>query len=162
MKVAQSFPFLLFATPWPIQSMEFSRPEYWSGQPFPSPGIFPTQGLNPALPHCRWIFYQLSHKGYCNFKNWNNNPIASELCIDSFIYVHWHLLDVSSGWTKSKWPLPLWSLLSDVGYRHQTDNHTNTYLLESCGHCRKENTESYESIARFPHLDLPGRNDLPE
>ena len=25
--------------------------------------IFPTQGSNPGLPHCRWIFYQLSHKG---------------------------------------------------------------------------------------------------
>ena len=34
-------------------SMEFSRPEYWSGQPFPSPGIFPTQGLNAGLPRCR-------------------------------------------------------------------------------------------------------------
>jgi len=83
--------------------MEFSRPEYWSGQPFPSPwdlpnpgikpgspalqadslpaepqrkpkntgvgslsllqGIFPTQGLNPSLSHCRRILYQLSHKG---------------------------------------------------------------------------------------------------
>ena len=26
-------------------------------------GIFPTQGWNPGLPHCRWILYQLSHKG---------------------------------------------------------------------------------------------------
>ena len=26
-------------------------------------GIFPTQGLNPGLPHCRWNLYQLSHKG---------------------------------------------------------------------------------------------------
>ena len=26
-------------------------------------GIFPAQGLNPGLPHCRWILYQLSHKG---------------------------------------------------------------------------------------------------
>ena len=25
-------------------------------------GIFPTQGLNPGLPHCRWMFYQLNHK----------------------------------------------------------------------------------------------------
>ena len=25
-------------------------------------GIFPTQGLNPDLPHCRQILYQLSHK----------------------------------------------------------------------------------------------------
>ena len=24
--------------------------------------IFPTQGLNPGLPHCRWILYQLSHQ----------------------------------------------------------------------------------------------------
>ena len=27
-------------------SGEFSRQEYWSGQPFPSPGMFPIQGLN--------------------------------------------------------------------------------------------------------------------
>ena len=26
-------------------------------------GIFPTQGSNPGVPHCRWILYQLSHKG---------------------------------------------------------------------------------------------------
>jgi len=24
-------------------------------------GIFSIQGLNPGLPHCRWILYQLSH-----------------------------------------------------------------------------------------------------
>ena len=26
-------------------------------------GIFSTQGSNPGLPPCRWILYQLSHKG---------------------------------------------------------------------------------------------------
>ena len=26
-------------------------------------GIFPTQGLNPGLPHCRWVLYYLSHQG---------------------------------------------------------------------------------------------------
>ena len=26
-------------------------------------GIFPTQGSNPDLPHCRQILYQLNHKG---------------------------------------------------------------------------------------------------
>jgi len=25
-------------------------------------GIFPAQGSNSGLPHCRWILYQLSHK----------------------------------------------------------------------------------------------------
>ena len=83
-------------------SMGFSRQEYWSGLPFPSPGdlpdsgtepgsptleadaliseppgkpkntgvgchslfqeIFPTQGLNPGLPHCRQTLYRLSHR----------------------------------------------------------------------------------------------------
>ena len=44
-------------------SMEFSRQEYCSGLPFPSPGDIPTQGLNPGLPHCRQILYQLSYEG---------------------------------------------------------------------------------------------------
>ena len=35
-------------------SVEFSRQEYWSGLPFPSPGIFTTQRSNPGLLHCRW------------------------------------------------------------------------------------------------------------
>ena len=26
-------------------------------------GIFPTQGMDPGLPHCRWILYQLSYQG---------------------------------------------------------------------------------------------------
>ena len=53
----------LFATPWTIQSMEFSRPENWSGYPIPSQGIFLTQGSNSGLPHCRWILYQPSPQG---------------------------------------------------------------------------------------------------
>ena len=52
----------LFATAWATEPMELSRPEVWRGQPLPSPGIFPTQGSNPGLLHCRRILYQLSHK----------------------------------------------------------------------------------------------------
>ena len=40
----------LFATPRTIQSVEFSRPEYWSGQPFPSPGDLPNPGIEPRSP----------------------------------------------------------------------------------------------------------------
>ena len=29
-------------------------------------GNFPTQGLNPGLPHCRWILYRLRHQGNPN------------------------------------------------------------------------------------------------
>ena len=81
----------LVASPWtsayqvPL-SMGLSRQEYWSGVPLPSlhglyspwnspgqntgvgrlyllQGIYPAQGLNPGLPHCRRILYQLSHQG---------------------------------------------------------------------------------------------------
>ena len=30
--------------------MEFSRPEYWSGYPFPSPGDLPNPGIKPVSP----------------------------------------------------------------------------------------------------------------
>ena len=52
--------------------MGFSRQEYWSGLPLLSPGglpnsgssqVFPTQGLNPGLPHCRQTLYRLSQQG---------------------------------------------------------------------------------------------------
>ena len=30
--------------------MKFSRPEYWSGYPFPSPGDIPNPGIEPRSP----------------------------------------------------------------------------------------------------------------
>jgi len=33
-----------------MQSMGFSRPEYWSGEPFPSPGDLPNPGIEPRSP----------------------------------------------------------------------------------------------------------------
>ena len=43
------------ATPWTVahqapQSMGFSRQEYWSGLPFPSPGDLPDPGIEPRSP----------------------------------------------------------------------------------------------------------------
>ena len=39
-------------------------------------GIFPTQGSNPVLPHCRWILYQLSHKGSPRILEWVAYPFS--------------------------------------------------------------------------------------
>ena len=47
-KVAQSC--LTFCHPWTVQSMGFSRPEYWNGQPFPSPGDLPNPQIEPRSP----------------------------------------------------------------------------------------------------------------
>ena len=45
----------LFAIPWTVAyqaplSMGFSRQEYWSGLPFPSPGEIPNPGIEPRFP----------------------------------------------------------------------------------------------------------------
>ena len=45
----------LFVTPWTVAhqappSMGFSRQEYWSGLPFPSPGDLPDPGIKPKSP----------------------------------------------------------------------------------------------------------------
>ena len=57
--VAQSC--LLFVTPWTVACqtplyMEFSRQEYWSGLPFPTPGYLPDLGIEPGS------LYSLSHQ----------------------------------------------------------------------------------------------------
>ena len=40
-------------------------------------GIFPTQGLNSGLPHCRQILHQLSHKGTPRILEWVSYPFSS-------------------------------------------------------------------------------------
>ena len=45
----------LFVTPWTVAhqaplSMGFSRQEYWSGLPFPSPGDLPNPGIERGSP----------------------------------------------------------------------------------------------------------------
>ena len=45
----------VFATQWTVAhqappSMGFSRQEYWSGLPFPSPGDLPNTGIEPRSP----------------------------------------------------------------------------------------------------------------
>ena len=40
-------------------------------------GIFPTQGLNPGLLHCRQILYQLSHQGSPRILEWVAYPFSS-------------------------------------------------------------------------------------
>ena len=45
----------LLETPWPVAhqappSLGFSRQEYWSGLPFPSPGDLPNPGIESRSP----------------------------------------------------------------------------------------------------------------
>ena len=79
----------LFATPWTVANqvpppMGFSRQEYWSGLPFPSPGDLPDPGIELRLPlgrHCRQALYRLSHQGRSNFLYISLNPTNPSLII---------------------------------------------------------------------------------
>ena len=74
-------------TPWTVArqaplSMEFSRQEYWSGLPFPSPRDLPTQGSKLGLLNCGQILYHLSHQGHptqsrgCTVRQWSQLGIT--------------------------------------------------------------------------------------
>ena len=56
------------ATPWTVAcqaplSMEFSRKQYFSGLPFPSPGDLPDLGLKPTSPTLATGFFTLKPPG---------------------------------------------------------------------------------------------------
>ena len=71
---------LTLVTPWTIAcqaplSIGFSRQEYWSELPFPSPEDLPDPGIEPRFLHCRQILYQMNYeeslKNYKSQYFWN-------------------------------------------------------------------------------------------
>ena len=62
-------------------------------------GIFPTQRSNSGFPHCRWILYQLSHKGSPRILEWVAYPFSSRSsrprnwtmvsCIAGRFFINW-------------------------------------------------------------------------
>ena len=72
----------LFATLWTVAhkaplTMGFPRQECWSGLPLPPLGIFPTQGLNLHLLHCRWILYHwATWEALCLGRTFTKEPVT--------------------------------------------------------------------------------------
>ena len=89
-------------------------------------GIFPTQGSNPGLPHCRQILYLLSHKGSprileqvaCPFSSrssWSRNQ-TGDSCIAGRSFTNWAMREAPDSRRESKYSAsPVWapSLLSE-------------------------------------------------
>ena len=72
----------LFATPWTVAhqappSMGFSRQEYWSELPFPSPGDLPDPGIKP-----RSLAFQADAL--------TSKPPGKSLSLSLYIYIHTH------------------------------------------------------------------------
>ena len=82
----------LFATPWTVayqapQSMEFSRQEYWSGLPFPSPGDLPSPGIEPRSPALQADALPSEPPGKCTyiFSNWQQDRVSQQNCVMTFL-----------------------------------------------------------------------------
>ena len=71
-------------------------------------GIFPIQGSNPGLPHCRRIVYQPSHKGsprilewvaypFSSRSSWPRNP-SSVSCTAGGFLTNWAVREAHTTW----------------------------------------------------------------
>ena len=73
-------------------------------------GIFPTQGSNPGLSHCRRILYQLSHQGSPRILEWVVYAFSNESsqlrnwtrvsCIAGGFFTSWATREASYWWAK--------------------------------------------------------------
>ena len=78
-------------------------------------GIWPSQGLNPGLPHCRQILYQLSHKGslrilecvafpFSRASSWPRNRTGVS-CIAGRFFTNWAIQSTDLQFTIYSLPL---------------------------------------------------------
>ena len=76
-KVTQSCPTLCDPMDCIVHGILQARILEWVTFPF-STGSFYPRDTNPGLPGCRWILYQLSHKGSPRILEWVAYPFSSE------------------------------------------------------------------------------------
>ena len=99
----------LFATPWTIAlqaplSMGFSRQEYWSGLPFPSPLIW--------LGLCKYLFSKIKQRWIANITNYSSVPDSSCDCGNGFYVSFIHLPSSAACWCLSLGLMSALELLS--------------------------------------------------
>ena len=88
--------------PWVLQARILERAAF----PF-SRGSYQTQELNPGLPHCRQILYQLSHKGSPRTLEWAAYPFSrgsswprsrtGVSCIAGGFFTNWAMREAMRG-----------------------------------------------------------------
>ena len=102
-------------------------------------GIFPTQGLNPGLLHCKWILYQLSHQGSPRILEWVDYPFSSR----SFQPRNWTRVSCTAGRFFTTWAMReapvccIWKNLSamqetwvqSLGWEDPLENTTHFSIL---------------------------------
>ena len=76
-------------------------------------GIFPAQGLNPGLPHCRQILYQLSHQGNPRTLEWGDYPFSSR----SSQLRNWTEVSCIAGRFFTSWATKCWQIWNQANFQ---------------------------------------------
>ena len=110
-------------------------------------GIFPTQGLNPGLPHCRQILYKLSHKGSPRILEWVAYPFSSRSswprnqtrvsCIAGRFFTSWAIRAIRIQISFSKCLTRIYQPLLVYRNLFLEDTLTNWFLCNMCMLCKK-------------------------
>ena len=91
-------------------SMEFSRPEYWNGQPFPSPGDHPSPGIEPRCPTLQVDSLPAEPQEYCGIPRileWVAYPFSSGSSQPRNLYEYYALKNLLTYCKTSKSFCPL-------------------------------------------------------
>ena len=98
-KVKSLSPVRLFATPWTVAyqafpSMGFSRQEYWSELPFPSPGDLPNPGIEPGSPTLQADTLSSEPPGKPWVPKWWHKSWEALITRESWEFVYWAAMEV--------------------------------------------------------------------
>ena len=112
--------------------MGFSRPEYWSGQPFPSPGNLPDPGVEPRPPALRVDW--LPAEPQANSKNTGVGSLS--LLQRTFLTQepNWGLLQVDSLPAELSGKPRVYEALDEIGSMgdgQATSHHAITHVLHA-------------------------------
>jgi len=143
MKVQSLSRVRLFATPWTVayqapQFMDFSRQEYWTGLPFPSPRDLPYPGIKPRSSALRADTLPSAYV----FTHMHTQQAHTNIYLHTSIHMHTHNTHTSihtHAYTK---------------YAHTCTIHTYTYTqAHTCTHMHTQNTHRHVHIYTSIHKD---------
>ena len=144
----------LFMTPWPPwNSLEV-------GSSFLLQAICPNQGSNPGLPNCRWVLYQLSHKGSPRILLW----VAYHFLRGSSWPRNWTGVSCTAGTFLTSWVMtwhqtPSWEEIQCCLLCSYTKNdeecYKDKYCLKFLDLCTQNNTQEPLSMSLVDFPPLP-------
>ena len=132
----------LFLTPWTMAcqaplSMEFSRQEYWSRLPFPSPGYLPKPGIKPVSLMSPALAGRFFTTGKPTLKQWTcykgKKKVLWQSVKEDLLVMHWWMC----GWLKriSLRKHHLWGIL-EVGTLRKKEQLVKLSVGKSWKHLR--------------------------